>query len=335
MKAEDNRRILAIGAGGAGIRIINRMIGKRMEGMEFAGIDADRQSLKLCRASERLYIGEEACAGADGRKAELSHGGRIWEALDGARMVFLFCGAGGCTGMEAACAVAELAKEKGIFTAAIVTSPFYFEGTVCMQRAAGNLRRLRTKADSVTIVSNDAAFLDMDWNSSIREALQKADDVICQMVWHIVKYRNAYGMIYVDMEDIQEIMKGPGITYIGIGEGRGEDRIEEAVREAMQSRWQSHKLCGADRAAVLIEGNVNLLEADNLCVRISEWAAEGARVISALNWEESDRCTVVVIAGGTGNFEDGPGGAEEDDTELLLQIPEGLFVLLEEKSNGK
>lgn len=312
MKANDNKRIVAVGVGGAGARMIDRIIANRTEGVEFIAVDTDWQSLKLCRACKRLYIGRRDTKGTEistvtdsvrGEEAALLHAGEISEVLDGAAMVFILCGLGGSIGSSAAWVVAKLAKEQGIFTAAIVTRPFAFEDAIRLTNAKQGFRHIEEEADSVTVIPNDSALRGAKWEDSIWEALKKTDEIIAQMVGQIARFRNQVGLIILTLQDLQWIMKGAGPTYIGIGESGAEDLIKEAVPKAVQSVWQDIRICGADRALVFIEGDISLMDLQEASIHIESLAGEDAEVFLGLNWMQSDRCMVMVIASGIEKYQ--------------------------------
>lgn len=307
MKANDSKKIVAVGVGGAGTRIINRMIENRTEDIEWIAIDTDWQSLQLCRACRRLYIGGEdaersgTCADEDpasGPEAALLYAGDITEALSGAAMVFLLCGLGGSTGSGAAWVIAMLAKEQQIFTAAIVTRPFAFEDPVRRRNAEKGLRHLMEEADSVTVIPNDRTLYGADWDASIRDALQKADEVIGQIVSLLARHRHPFGVIPLTLEDLQWGMGGSGPAYIGIGRSRIENWMEEAVPQALASPWQDTGIYGADRVVVFLEGDFPLFQLIEMDSHIQPLVNEDAQLILGLNWMESDQCMVMVIASG-------------------------------------
>lgn len=307
-RSENNAaKITVVGIGGAGIQILNGMIKEQAASVEYIGMDTDMEALKLCKAPKLLQLDTIPADGAymQGklyqRQISAAHNAvKISAALADTDMAFILCGMGGSTGTGYTCAVAEIARVMGIFTVAIVTSPFYFEEKAHIINAANGIKRLRAIADSITIIANDRALGIAD---TTKEALAKSDNVMSQMIWNIAAMISASDLINLSIHDVQCAMTGwGGLTYIGIGEGSRRDMGEEAVvlatMKAMHSPWQATGLRGADRVLLHIAGDITLKDVDETSRRIREKAGS-VLMICGVRVNQSDTCTVTVIATGT------------------------------------
>lgn len=299
-----NKNIVVMGVGGAGLRMINRIADEQTHTVRLVGLDTDSHELKLCKAPRLLRLCKEeagVCADPDrcwGAADEIS------AALNGADMLIIVCGMGGCTGTEAACAIAELAEERGIFTSAIVTYPFFFEEPSRIHEARKGIQRIKAVADNVTIVPNDRALGLADWNESIWDALKKADETSWQMVHFIDMTINEPGFIYLDMADIQSVMRTKGTvyaTYFGIGEGEGEDKAMKAVANALNSQWHSVGIRGARHVLLYMAGNIALCDLHDVTEYVKSLIdlAEDTDIIAGVYFEpEPDRCKVWLLCTG-------------------------------------
>ena len=187
--AEAAAHILVIGVGGAGNNAVNRMIDEKIDGVEFIGVNTDRQALQFCKAEKHLQIGEKLTKGLGagakpeiGEQAAQESAEEISKSLDGADMVFVTCGMGGGTGTGAAPVVAKLAKDKGILTVGVVTKPFRFEAKTRMNNAMSGIEKLRDSVDTLIVIPNDKILEIVDKRTSMPEALMKADEVLQQAV---------------------------------------------------------------------------------------------------------------------------------------------------------
>ena len=196
-EAEFAAKIIVIGVGGAGNNAINRMVEEQIGGVEFIGVNTDRQALQLCKAPKLLQIGEKLTKGLGaGAKPEVGENAaeesaeEISSALKGADMVFVTCGMGGGTGTGAAPVVARLAKEMGILTVGVVTKPFEFEAKRRMTNALGGIERIKEHVDTLVVIPNDKLLKIVDRHTSIPEAFRKADQVLQQAVQGITDLIN-------------------------------------------------------------------------------------------------------------------------------------------------
>ena len=196
-EAESAAKIIVIGVGGAGNNAVNRMIDEQIGGVEFIGINTDKQALNFCKASSALQIGEKLTKGLGagakpeiGEKAAEENLDEIREAIKGADMVFVTCGMGGGTGTGAAPVVAKVAKDMGILTVGVVTKPFKFEAKTRMLNAVSGIEKLKESVDTLIVIPNDKLLEIVDRRTTMPEALKKADEVLQQAVQGITDLIN-------------------------------------------------------------------------------------------------------------------------------------------------
>ena len=236
-EAESSAKIIVIGVGGAGNNAVNRMVEETIGGVEFVGVNTDKQALTLCKAPTVLQIGEKITkglgAGAQpevGQKAAEESIEEVKQLMEGADMVFVTCGMGGGTGTGAAPVIAGAAKEMGILTVGVVTKPFRFEAKTRMNNALSGIENLKKSVDTLIVIPNDKLLEIVDRRTTMPEALKKADEVLQQAVQGITDLINLPALINLDFADVQTVMTDKGIAHIGIGEARGDDKALEAVR---------------------------------------------------------------------------------------------------------
>ena len=239
---EASAKIIVVGVGGAGNNAVNRMVDENIGGVEFIGINTDKQALKLCKAPTALQIGEKLTKGLGagakpevGEKAAEENVEELTQAIKGADMVFVTCGMGGGTGTGAAPVVAKIAKEMGILTVGVVTKPFKFEAKQRMNNAIGGIEKLKESVDTLIVIPNDKLLEIVDRRTTMPDALKKADEVLQQAVQGITDLINVPGLINLDFADVQTVMKDKGIAHIGIGTAKGDDKAIEAVKQAVTS----------------------------------------------------------------------------------------------------
>ena len=190
-------KIIVVGVGGAGNNAVNRMVDEQIDGVEFIGVNTDKQALQLCKAPKLIQIGEKLTKGLGagakpeiGEKAAEESSENIQNALDGADMVFVTCGMGGGTGTGAAPIVAKIAKEMGILTVGVVTKPFRFEAKTRMQNALSGIEKIKEYVDTLIVIPNDKLLEIVDRRTTMPEALKKADEVLQQAVQGITDLIN-------------------------------------------------------------------------------------------------------------------------------------------------
>ncbi|MDD6352394.1 MAG: cell division protein FtsZ [Lachnospiraceae bacterium] len=307
-EAQSKAKIIVIGAGGAGNNAINRMVEANMDQeVTLIGVNTDEQALTLCKAPITIQIGAKLTKGLGagahpeiGEKAAEESQEDLTAAIKGADMVFVTCGMGGGTGTGAAPVIASLAKEQGILTVGVVTKPFTFEGKVRMKNAEAGIEKLRQAVDTLIIVPNDRLLQIVARNTSMPEALQKADEVLQQSVQGITDVINNPGDINLDFADVRTIMQDKGIAHIGIGYAKGDEKAQEAVKMAVESPLLETSIQGASDALVSMSGDMSLLEASEAASYIQELAGENVNIIWGCRYDESmqDEVSVTVIATG-------------------------------------
>ena len=300
-------RIIVVGVGGAGNNAVNRMIDEKITGVEFVGLNTDKQALQLCRAPKLLQIGEKLTKGLGagakpevGEKAAEESSEDIKEELKGADMVFVTCGMGGGTGTGAAPIVAAIAKDMGILTVGVVTKPFKFEARTRMTNALLGIEKLKEHVDTLIVIPNDKLLEIVDRRTTMPDALKKADEVLQQSVQGITDLINVPSVINLDFADVQTVMKDKGIAHIGIGYGKGEDKAADAIKMAVESPLLETTLSGATDVILNISGDNFYFDASEAANYVQELAGEDINVIFGAMYNEdmSDSCTVTVIATG-------------------------------------
>ena len=258
-EAESSARIVVIGVGGAGNNAVNRMVDEGIGGVEFVGINTDKQALALCKAPTVLQIGEKVTKGLGagakpevGEKAAEESVEEIKKLFEGADMVFVTCGMGGGTGTGAAPVVAGLAKEMGCLTVGVVTKPFRFEARTRMTNALNGIEKLKKNVDTLIVIPNDKLLEIVDRRTTMPEALAKADEVLQEAVQGITDLINQPALINLDFADVQTVMKDKGVAHIGIGEAKGDDKAMEAVQKAVQSPLLETTIDGASHVIINI-----------------------------------------------------------------------------------
>ena len=306
-EADASAKIIVIGVGGAGNNAVNRMIDENIGGVEFIGVNTDKQALQLCKAPQLIQIGEKLTkglgAGAQpevGEKAAEESSEEISAALKGADMVFVTCGMGGGTGTGAAPVVAKLAKDMGILTVGVVTKPFKFEARQRMTNAIGGIDRLKECVDTLIVIPNDKLLEIVDRRTTMPEALKKADEVLQQAIQGITDLINLPALINLDFADVQTVMKDKGIAHIGIGKAKGDDKALEAVKQAVASPLLETSIAGASDVIINVSGDISLIEANDAAMYVEELAGENANIIFGAVYDEKaqDECTITVIATG-------------------------------------
>ena len=306
-EADNTARILVIGVGGAGNNAVNRMIDENIAGVEFLGINTDRQALQFCKAPTAMQIGEKLTKGLGagakpeiGEKAAEENADELAQVIKGSDMVFVTCGMGGGTGTGAAPIVAKIAKDMGILTVGVVTKPFRFEAKTRMTNALAGIERLKENVDTLIVIPNDRLLEIVDRRTTMPDALKKADEVLQQAVQGITDLINAPGLINLDFADIQTVMTDKGIAHIGIGRARGDDKALEAVKQAVSSPLLETTIEGASHVIINISGDISLIEANEAASYVQEMAGENAIIIFGAMYDvhAQDEASITVIATG-------------------------------------
>ena len=309
-EVDNSAKIIVIGVGGAGNNAVNRMVDENIGGVEFVGVNTDKQALTLCKAPTQIQIGEKLTkglgAGAQpevGEKAAEESAEDLAEAIKGADMVFVTCGMGGGTGTGAAPVVAKIAKEQGILTVGVVTKPFKFEARQRMSNALSGIERLKENVDTLIVIPNDKLLEIVDRRTTMPDALKKADEVLQQAVQGITDLINLPALINLDFADVSTVMKDKGLAHIGIGSAKGDDKAIEAVKLAVASPLLETTINGASHVIINISGDISLMDANDAASYVQDLAGEEANIIFGAKFDESmtDEATITVIATGLEN----------------------------------
>ncbi len=305
-------KIKVVGVGGSGGSAINRMMASRIRGVDFIAMNTDVQALHHNSAPIKIHIGKSVTrglgAGMDpmvGRRAAEESQNEIREALKDADMVFVTCGLGGGTGSGASPVVAEIAKEMGALTVAVVTKPFSFEGPKRRDIAEKCWEDLAKYVDTIITVPNDKVMQVINKNTSLLDAFNIVDDVLRQGVQGISDSITVHGMINVDFADVKTIMEDTGSALMGIGMGEGENRAAEAAKAAISSPLLELSIDGASGILFTVTGGPDLMmhEIDEAAKIITSSSAEEAKVIFGVTIDENMKGKIKITVIATG-FED-------------------------------
>jgi cell division protein FtsZ len=316
--AQQNAVIKVVGVGGGGGNAVRHMLNSDVEGVEFICANTDAQALKDLDARQIIQLGGNITkglgAGANpeiGRQSALEDRDRIAEALNGSDMVFITAGMGGGTGTGAAPIVAEVARELGILTVAVVTKPFQFEGGKRMSVAETGLQELEENVDSLITIPNEKLLAVMGKKTSLLDAFASANDVLLGAVQGIADLITRNGMINVDFADVKTVMSEMGNAMMGTGHATGENRAREAAEAAVRSPLlEDINLQGAKGILVNITAgmDLNLGEFSEVGDIVREFASDSATVVvgTVIDPEMTDELKVTVVATGLGGERDKP-----------------------------
>jgi len=303
-------KIKVIGCGGGGTNAVNRMIDAGLTGVEFIAMNTDIQVLDISAADYKLQLGENLTRGLGaggnpevGRSAAEESKSDIKKALEGADMVFITAGMGGGTGTGSAPVIAEIAKDLGILTVAVVTKPFKFEGPRRSRLADEGVDNLKDKVDTVIIIPNDRLLGVVEKRATLVEAFKEADDVLRQGVQGISDIITIPGIINVDFADVRAIMLNAGTALMGIGVASGDHRAVDAAQAAIASPLLETSIEGARAALINITGGPDMTlaevhEATELIQQATD--AEDANIIFGIVQDPKlvDEVRITVLATG-------------------------------------
>lgn len=312
-------KIKVIGVGGAGNKAINRMIEEKLDGVEFVAINCDAQDLATNLAGKKINVGLNITkglgAGADpeiGRRAAEESKEEIVAMLQDTDMIFITCGMGGGTGTGAGPVVAQLAKEMGVLTVAIVTKPFSFEGRRRQINAATGLAKMKESVDTLIVVPNDKIYQIADKKTTFKQAFTMVDKILYLGVQGISDLIIKPSDINIDFADIKVIMKDSGNAVLGIGYGAGEKRAVDAARQAIENPLLETNLDGAKNVIFAVTGGNDLtpIEVQEAATVLEEIIDEDVNLIWGMTFDESyeDEVKVTIIA---------TGFQEQSDDEIL------------------
>jgi cell division protein FtsZ len=307
--AETFAKIKVVGVGGGGNSAVQRMIEKGIRGVEFVAINTDVQALHYNKAGEKLHIGKSVTRGLGagmnpelGRQAAEESQNEVRDILKGSDMVFITCGLGGGTGTGGAPVVAEIARDLGALTVAVVTRPFSFEGGQRKAIAERGFAELADKVDTIITINNDKLLQIIDKKTSLMEAFSVADDVLRQGVQGIAEIITIPGLINVDFADVRAVMANAGSALMGIGTASGENRAIEAAKAAINSSLLDMSIDGARGIVFTITGGANLgmNEVSEAAKVITASADQDAKIIFGAVIDErlKDEIKVTVVATG-------------------------------------
>jgi cell division protein FtsZ len=308
-------RIKVIGAGGCGGNAVNHMISVGIRNVDFIAVNTDIQALQNNHAPIRLQVGQSITRGRGtggnpevGRKAALEDEARLREVLQDAEMVFVTAGMGGGTGTGSAPIIAKIARELGALTVGVVTKPFQFEGRKRMAQAEEGLRELKSAVDTLITIPNQRLLSVASKTTSLREAFQKADDVLLQAVRGISELVTVHGLINLDFADVRSIMAEMGMAMMGSATAAGESRAVDAAQRAISSPLlEDVSIKGARGLLINVTGGseMALYEVNEAASLIQEEAHEDANIIfgAVIDDKLGDEIRVTVIATGFGELE--------------------------------
>lgn len=308
-KIETFARIKVLGVGGSGTNAVNRMSILGIRGVEFIAINTDAQALHNNNADRKVHIGKSITKGLGsgmnpelGRQAAEESQEEIEEVISNADMVFITCGLGGGTGTGAAPIVAELAKNRGILTIAVVTKPFTFEGSKRKEIAEAGYDNLKDKVDAIISIHNDRILQIIDKKTSLMDAFTTVDDVLRQGISGISDLITTHGLVNADFADVRSIMQDAGTALMGIGHATGENRAGEAAKAAVNSPLLELTIDGAKGVLFNITGgkDLGMFEIDEAAKVITKNIDPDAKVKfgAVIDEEMGDEIRITVIATG-------------------------------------
>jgi cell division protein FtsZ len=300
--------IKIIGCGGGGSNTIDRLYASNIKDADLYAANTDAQHLLVIRAHKKILLGRRSTRGLGagalpqvGEEAAREAEEELRKALQGADIVFVTAGLGGGTGTGAAPYVAQLAKDMGALTIAIVTSPFKAEGTIRAENAEWGLERMRSVADTVIVIPNDK-LIELVPRYSLNQAFKVADEVLMRAIKGITELITKPGLVNLDFNDLRTIMKGGGVAMIGMGEGEDDDRVEDAVNEAINSPLIDVDITGANGVLVNVTGgeDMSIGDAQKVAEMIQAKVSPNARIIWGASVDPAleNRIRVMVVITG-------------------------------------
>ncbi len=323
-------KIKVIGLGGGGCNAITRMVQEEIQGVEFVAINTDSQALAITEAPTRIQLGEKLTKGlgvggdhVQGQKAAEESSDELKGIVSGADMVFITCGMGGGTGTGAAPVIAELAKQSGALTIAVVTKPFTFEGVHRYQVADEGIVRLLGKVDTLIIIPNDRLLDLCDQKTGVDNAFKLADDVLRHGVQSISEVITVPGLINLDFADVKAVMKDAGPAWMSIGVGSGKNRSVEAAKEALASPLLDVSIEGSKGVLFNVVGgsSLTLFEVNEAAEIIKQAVDPEANIIFGVAHDPNmdNEVRITLIATGFKSKIGLAGVSQEDEFTQLLK----------------
>ena len=328
-------KIKVVGVGGGGGSAINRMVANGIRGVGFVAVNTDVQALHYNKANEKIHIGKTVTKGLGagmnpdlGKAAAEESQNEIKEALKGCDMVFVTCGLGGGTGSGASPVVAQIAKEMGALTVAVITKPFMFEGGQRKNIADRAYAELADKVDTIITISNDKLLQVIDKKTSLLEAFKIADDVLRQGVQGIAEIITVPGIINADFADVKAVMSNAGSALMGIGMASGENKAVEAAKDAINSNLLDMSIDGARGIVFTITGgpDLSMTEVSEAAKVITSAADDDAKIIfgAVIDEKMKDQIKITVVATGF----DGRGKSQKN--EMTKSYTPNSFIVEKE-----
>lgn len=324
-------KIKVIGVGGGGCNAVTRMINYDFKGPEFIAVNTDKQVLITSPAEVRIQIGSKLTkglgAGADpdvGMKAAEESMQELQQALQGADMVFITAGMGGGTGTGAAPVIAQMARDMGILTVAVVTKPFGFEGRVRSINAEKGIANLKKYVDTLVIIPNDKLLKIMQKGAPMIECFRFADDVLRQGIAGISDLILNPSLINLDFADIKTVMKNKGYAHMGIGRAKGEDKTRTAVRKAVFSPLLETQIEGATGVLINVKGGLDLAldEVNEAAELVKDIVAEDCNLIFGTSIDPSmdNEVEITIIATGfSGSDFENENRSKKEQTDVKIE----------------
>ncbi|MEA3398201.1 MAG: cell division protein FtsZ [Patescibacteria group bacterium] len=302
-------KIKVVGVGGGGNSAINRMIDAGVKGVDFLAVNTDVQALHYNKANNKIHIGKSITRGLGagmspelGKQSAEESQNDIRDALKDADMVFVTCGLGGGTGTGATPIVAEIARDLGALTVAVVTKPFAFEGVQRKNIAERGLNELSDKVDTIITIPNDKLLQVIDKKTSLLDAFSVVDDVLQQGVAGIAELITVPGLINVDFADVKAVMSNAGSALMGIGQASGENKAIEAAKGAINSPLLEMSIDGARGVLFTVTGgtNMGMNEVNEAAKIITASADDEAKIIfgTVIDAKLKDEIKITVVATG-------------------------------------
>lgn len=283
-----NTKIKVVGVGGSGGNAVSRMMKCKIKGVELIAVNADAQDLKKARAHKKVRIGINLTKGLGtgmnpqiGKKAAEEQAEEIRKALSGSNLVFIACGLGGGCGSGASPVIAEIAKDLGALTVAVVTKPFSFEGIQRAEIAKESAKELKGKVDTLIAISNDKLLSVLEPKTTILNAFWFCDEILRQAVQGISDLIVLPGIINIDFADVKAIMKNSGSALFGIGKAKGEGRAREAATRALSFPLSDNFCKGAKGVLFNVSGgkDISLSEVDEIAKIITREVSPEAKIV--------------------------------------------------------
>lgn len=299
--------IKVVGIGGGGNNAIREMNLQGMSNLDLIAINTDLQALSLSQAGQKIQIGKSLTNGLGtggnpelGKKAAEEDKDKISRALERADIIFITAGMGGGTGSGVSSVVAKIAKQHGILTIGVVTKPFAFEGKKRKLQAEAGIEELKNEVDALITISNDRLLRIISKDTSMKNAFEMTDKVLCQSVQAIADLITIPGLINLDLADVRTVAKDAGLSLVGIGTGKGKKKAATAARKAISSPLLEVSIKGAESLLINVTGglDMSLFEVNEIVDIISKAVGQDTNIVfgAIINEEMQDEIRVSVIA---------------------------------------